>query len=52
MNGIDLHLEIGGREISFDEKAKESNYFGPVGFEMTLIKRGEEREGWFGGTWA
>ena len=52
MNGIDLHIEIGGRQIAFDEKAKEANYFGPVGFEMTLIKYGEEREGWFGGAWA
>jgi len=52
MNGIDLHIEIGGKTVTFDEKAKEANYFGPVGFEMTLIKYGVEREGWFGGTWA
>ena len=52
MRGVDFYLEIGGRSVAFDEKAKEANYAGPVGFEMTLEKDGEEREGWFGGSWA
>ncbi|MBR6626200.1 MAG: hypothetical protein IKL01_08370 [Mailhella sp.] len=52
MNGVDLRIEIGGRAVMFDEKAKQAGYFGPVGFEMTLVKNGAVREGWFGGTWA
>lgn len=52
MRGVDFCLEIEGKQVAFDEKAKEANYGGPVGFEMTLAKDGEEREGWFGGSWA
>lgn len=52
MRGVDLLIDINGKTVSLDEKAKEANYRGPVGFEMTLIKYGVEREGWFGGTWA
>ena len=52
MRGVDFYLDMHGKQVAFDEKAKEANYGGPVGFEMTLVKNGEEREGWFGGSWA
>lgn len=52
MRGVDFYLDVDGKRVAFDEKAKEANYGGPVGFEMTLVKDGEEREGWFGGSWA
>lgn len=52
MRGVDLRIRIGSRFLAIDEKAKEANYRGPVGFEMTLMKNGEEREGWFGGSWS